>query len=118
MSAFDVIETKFILGVQNMDRAINFYQNVMGLEVKSSSPHWSELRFNTSIVALHGGGSGKFCLTGLSFTVNDIKMAVQKISHNGGVVRSGPEDRGEEGIILADVTDSEGNGFMVSQVMK
>ena len=116
MSNFNLSEVKFILTVQDMDRAIKFYRDVLGLEVKSSSPHWSELVFNTAIIALHGGGSGAFCPTGLSFTVDDIEAAVRKISDHGGCsVRSGPEDRGEEGIILAEVTDSEGNGFMLSQ---
>ena len=32
----------------------------------------------------------------------------------GGAVRSGPEDRTDEGIRLADVTDTEGNAFVVS----
>lgn len=114
-STFNVKETKFILNVKNMDRALKFYQDAMGLEVKMSSPHWSEMRLGTAIVALHGGGSGDFCPTGLSFTVDNIEQALQHISNNGGAVRSGPEDRSAEGIILADVTDPEGNGFMVSQ---
>lgn len=98
-----------------MNRAIKFYQNVFDLEIKSSSPHWSELIFGTSIVALHSGGTGEFHATGLSFTVNNIEIAVQKISRAGGAIRSGPKDQDSEGIILADVTDCEGNGFMVSQ---
>ena len=114
-STFNVVETKFILAVQDMDRAIKFYQDIMGLTVKKSSPHWSELTLGTAIVALHSGGSGDFSSTGLSFTVDDIKQALHHISNKGGTIRSGPEDRGAEGIILADVTDPEGNGFMVSQ---
>lgn len=114
-STFNVKEIKFVLFVQDMDRAVKFYRDVVGLELKSSSPHWSELTFQNAIVAFHSGGSGKFCPTGLSFTVNDIKTAVHKVSNGGGIVRSEPEDRCEEGIILAELTDTEGNGFMISQ---
>ena len=115
MSNIQLTEVKFILYVQDMDRAIQFYRDVIGLEVKSSSPHWSELKFKTSIVALHSGGTGKFYRTGLSFTVSDIKGMVRNVSDNGGTVHKEPEDRGDEGIFLADVTDTEGNGFMLSQ---
>ena len=40
---------------------------------------------------------------------------VSVVVEHGGSVRSLPEDRGEEGIILAELTDTEGNGFMMSQ---
>ena len=112
---FKVTQTKFLLSANKMKRAIKFYQDVMGLEIKCQSTHWSELKFGDAIVTLHGGGSGKFHATGLSFTVTDIHQAVDRVSKNGGTVRSKPEDRGTEGIILASVTDTEGNGFMISQ---
>ncbi|MCY4128669.1 MAG: hypothetical protein OXG15_05430 [Gammaproteobacteria bacterium] len=107
--------TKFLISAQDMDRAIIFYRDTIGLEVKVSSPYWSELSFGSAVVALHGGGTGEFRATGLSFTVNDIDHACEAVIAGGGSVRSGPEDRGDEGIYLADLTDTEGNGFMMSQ---
>ena len=112
---FRLYGTKFLISAQDMDRAVAFYRDVIGLDVKAASPGWSELSFGTSIVALHGGGTGRFRKTGLSFTVDDIEGACDEVVLGGGSVRSGPEDRGEEGIFLAELTDTEGNGFMMSQ---
>ncbi len=108
--------TKFLISVQCMDRAIAFYRDVIGLVIETSSPYWSELTFGTAIIALHGGGDGSFTETGLSFTVENIYTACELIVEGGGSIRSHPEDRGEEGIYLAMLTDTENNGFMVSQL--
>ena len=112
---FGLVGTKFMLSAQDMDRAVAFYRDVIGLDLTLSSPWWSELNFGTAIIALHGGGSGEFRRTGLSFTVEDIDAACEAVTQGGGRVRSGPEDRGDEGIYLAELTDPEGNGFMMSQ---
>lgn len=104
-----------MISVQQMDRAITFYRDVIGLEVKLHTDYWSELAFGDAIVALHGGGDAAFQATGLSFTVSDIFAACQAIADGGGTIRSQPEDRGDEGIYLAMLTDPEGNGFMLSQ---
>lgn len=112
---FSLVGTKFLLSVHHMDRAIAFYRDVIGLDRNESSPWWSELSCGTAIVALHGGGSEEFKRTGLSFTVDDIFVACEFVAQGGGRVRSGPEDRGDEGIYLAELTDPEGNGFMMSQ---
>ncbi len=53
--------------------------------------------------------------TGLSLVVDDIEAAVAAVRAGGGTVTSGPTAPGGEGILLADLVDSEGNGFMVSQ---
>ena len=110
-----LLGTKFLISAQDMERAVSFYRDVIGLDVRVQSPWWSELAYGTSIIALHGGGSGEFRATGLSFTVRDINAACAAVVRGGGIVRSNPEDRGDEGIYLADLTDPEGNGFMMSQ---
>ena len=112
---FSLVGTKFMLSAQDMDRAVAFYRDVIGLKLRESSPWWSELAYGTAIIALHGGGSGEFRRTGLSFTVDDIEAACDAVAQGGGGIRSGPEDRGDEGIYLAELTDPEGNGFMMSQ---
>jgi len=112
---YAVLGTKFLLSAQDMSRAVSFYANVFGLEVATESPWWSELRLGTAIIALHGGGNGSFRATGLSFTVDDVEAACTLVEQHGGERRNGPEDRGDEGIILADVVDTEGNGIMISQ---
>ncbi|MCY3884267.1 MAG: hypothetical protein OXG24_05050 [Gammaproteobacteria bacterium] len=111
----DLKGVKFMISAEQMDRAVEFYRDTFGLGIKTHSPFWSELTFGNAIVALHGGGDDSFNETGLSFTVADIHSACRAIEECGGSVRSEPEDRGDEGIYLAMVTDTENNGFMLSQ---
>ena len=49
---------KYMLFAQDMNRALAFYRDVLGLSVKLESEHWSELTHGDSIVALHGGHDG------------------------------------------------------------
>ena len=53
----------------------------------------------------------------LGLRVTDVDAACADIVAAGGAVRSGPEDRPDEGIRLADVVDTEGNAFMVSAAL-
>ncbi len=106
---------KYMISAERMDRAIEFYRDTIGLQVQTQSPYWSELSLGNATVALHGGGDGTFRETGLSFTVGDISTACEAVIEGGGSVRMQPEDRGDEGIYLAMLTDTENNGFMLSQ---
>lgn len=112
----ELLGVKYLISAENMDRAVSFYRDTIGLEVQTHSPFWSELSLGSATVALHGGGEGTFNETGLSFTVGDIGAACTAVVDGGGSIRSEPEDRGEEGIYLAMLTDTENNGFMLSQV--
>ncbi len=107
----------FMLAAQDMDRAVAFYRDVIGLEVRSQSPGWSELthpQAPLAIVALHGGGTGELNRTGLGFDVADIAAACDEVEGGGGKVTMAPTERPEEGIVLADLVDTEGNTFMFS----
>ena len=110
-----LLGTKYLIYVAIMDRAVEFYRVVIGLDVKIFSPYWSELTIGGATVALHGGRDSSFVETGLSFTVKDVFVACQAIVEGGGSLRSEPEDRGDEGIYLAMGTDTENNGIMISQ---
>ena len=39
--------------VSDMDRAVAFYRDTVGLELKFSSPEWSEFATGTTTLALH-----------------------------------------------------------------
>ena len=110
-----VVGVKYLLSVQDMARAVAFYRDTVGLVVKESSPYWSELFFGNAIVALHGGGRGETRHTSLSLTVRDIVSACDVVRRGGARSVSQPEDRGDEGIILAEFVDTEGNVVMLSQ---
>ena len=111
----DVQKVYFMLMVQNMDRAIAFYSNTMGLEVKLHSRNWSELGNDHAVLALHTRGDGDYHLTGLGFAVTDITGGCKDVNAGGGKIINPPEERTGEGIILAQVADSEGNGISLSQ---
>lgn len=106
---------KYLLNVKDMERAVGFYRDALGLDVKVQSDSWSELAHGDAIVALHGGGTGGYNETGLSFTVDDIEAACKDVVAHGARMRSGPSARPGEPIRLAEVTDPDGNGFMISQ---
>jgi lactoylglutathione lyase len=106
---------KFILWADDMDRAIAFWKGAIGLGSRLETPHWTELTHGTTVIALHGGGDSTFQQTGLGLQVADADEACREITAAGGVVRNPPVLREREGIKLADVTDTEGNGFAISE---
>ena len=112
---FRVTGVKYMLMVEDMNRAMEFYSKTFGLPIGYQSPHWSELTAGDAVVALHSGGSGQRVATGLSFQVDDIDAAVAAVRTGGGTVVNEPYAPQGEGIRLADLVDPEGNGFMVSQ---
>ena len=111
----DVQRVVFMLMVQEMERAIAFYRDVIGLNLRLHAGNWAELGHDNAVVALHGGGSGEYSSTGLGFTVTDIVTACEEVSAAGGRIIRDPEERAGEGIILAHLVDPEGNGFDFSQ---
>jgi predicted enzyme related to lactoylglutathione lyase len=106
---------KYMLMAQDMDRAVAFYRDVVGLKINSQSPMWCELAHGGAVVALHGGGNGDFNPTGLSVQVSDIESACAKNETSGGLIRKAPGNRPDEPIKLAELADPEGNGFMMSE---
>ena len=111
----DVQKVVFMLMVKEMDRAIAFYRDVIGLELRLHEENWAELGHDDAVVALHGGGNGEYRSTDLGFTVADIAEACEEVRYGGGRTIRDPEERAGEGIILAHLVDPEGNGFNLSQ---
>jgi len=108
-----VRKTLFMLMTADMDRAVAFYRDALGLRATSS--HWSELAWGDATIALHAGGDGTYTETGLGFEVEDLDEGCAAVLAHGGQVRRAPADRPGEPIRLADVVDPEGNGFSLSQ---
>ena len=111
----DVQKLTFMLMAQDMARAIAFYSNVIGLELRVNYGGWAELGTEDAVVGLHGGGDGEYRSTGLSFTVANVTAACDEVTAGGGRVVQPPEARAGEGIVLAFLADTEGNGFMLTQ---
>ena len=88
----DVQKVVFMLMAQEMDRAIAFYRDVIGLKLQPHEGSWAELGHGDAVVALHGGGDGEYCSTGLEFTVADIAAACEEVSLSGGRIIQDPRN--------------------------
>ena len=94
--------------VSDMDKAVKFYRDVIGLEVKFESPGWSEFETGATTLALHPASeknpAGK---VELGFTVGDIAAFYQDMSAKG-VLFTMPPKKQDFGGVLAQFVDSEG----------
>ena len=73
------------------------------------------ISLGSAIVALHGGGGGAYRKSGLSIQVRDIVSACKEIEAGGGKIALSPQNRPGEPIKLAEVMDTEGNAFSLTQ---
>lgn len=106
---------KYLLMVQDMDRAVHFYRDALGFTEGSVSPYWSELHFGDAILGLHGGGDGSRNQTGLSIQYEDVMQAYALAIQSGAAAVHPPEQREGEPIILSTIADPEGNRIMLTQ---
>ena len=94
--------------VANMDKAVKFYRDVLGLTLKFESPGWSEFVTDETTLALHPSSdknpAGK---VELGFTVPDVEAFYRHMSAKG-VVFSMPPKKQDFGGVLAQFVDSEG----------
>jgi predicted enzyme related to lactoylglutathione lyase len=100
----------FMLMVQDMERAVRFYRDVLGLDVENHTPEWSRLALGDKIIVLRGDGTGDLTWTGLHFEVQDIQEACLRVQEGGGRILGWPY-RANGWTALADLADTEGNGF-------
>ena len=108
--------------VEEMERALRFYRDVIGLEVVDTSPGWSTLRCDGCIVALHILGPGMneaaAAHAGLNLRVDDLDAAVAEVVTGGGHVTRVQEAGGGVPVRIAELSDSEGNGFELRQAVR
>jgi lactoylglutathione lyase len=94
--------------VANMDKAVKFYRDVLGLKLKFESPDWSEFVTGETALALHPASdknpAGK---VELGFTVADLDVFYREMSAKG-VLFSMPPKKQDFGGVLAQFVDSEG----------
>ena len=111
-----VTNVVYMLMAQDMERAVAFWTGSLGLARRHGDENWTELEIAGSTVALHGGHDGSRNASGLGFTVDDIEAAVAAVAAAGGEVVHEPRDRPGEPIILANLVDTEGNEFSLTQM--
>jgi len=94
--------------VADMDKAVKFYRDVLGLTLKFESPGWSEFVTGETTLALHPASdknpAGKI---ELGFTVPDVEAFYRDMTAKG-VLFSMPPKKQDFGGVLAQLVDSEG----------
>ena len=105
-----ITKTYFMVPVQEMERALAFYRDVLGLKVMFGSPEWSELSWGNATIALHRGGAQMQPQGWLGFEVDDLDRALSEIVAAGG--QRGTE-RTEGGSRLVTITDPEGDALTI-----
>ncbi|HEX4459766.1 MAG TPA: VOC family protein [Polyangia bacterium] len=107
-------ETFFVVEVQDMRRATAFYGAALGATVVFASELWTSLSVAGVRVALSVNGAALAGRTGLHFVVDDVAAARADVVRAGGAASAAAVEVAP-GVVIADVVDSEGNGFTLSQ---
>ena len=93
--------------VADMDRAVRFYRDTLGLPLKFQSPGWSEFATGEVTLALHPAKDGKPAgSVELGFRMDNLEN-LHAQGTDSGVAFVGPLRR-EHGVLLARFLDSEG----------
>ena|SRR5690242_1989359 len=100
--------------VANMERAVKFYRDTLGLPLKFESPEWSEFSTGETTLALHPASdknpAGK---VELGFNVPDIRQFHTEMTEKGVQFPMSPTKQNFGGV-LAQFVDSEGAHVSVS----
>ena len=99
--------------VADMDRAVTFYRDTLGLALKFASPHWTEFATGETTLALHPASpENPAGTTHLGFGSADVEAFHRALTAQG--VRFTRPPTPEHGITLAEFVDSEGGRCSVS----
>ena len=94
--------------VTDMNKAVKFYRDMLGLQLKFESPGWSEFVTGQTTLALHPASeknpAGK---VELGFTVTDVETFYRETSAKGVLFSMAPRKQ-DFGGVLARFVDSEG----------
>ena len=94
--------------VSDMNRAVKFYRDVLGFQLKFESPGWSEFSTGETTLALHPTSQKNAAGTvELGFTVPDVQEFHKEMSAKG-VQFTMPPTKQDYGGLLARFVDSEG----------
>jgi lactoylglutathione lyase len=101
--------------VADMDRAVKFYRDVLGLTLKFQSPGWSEFSTGETSLGLHpASGKNPAGSIELGFSVANLGNFYQEMTAKG-VQFTMPPTKQDFGGILAQFEDSEGRRCSVAE---
>jgi predicted enzyme related to lactoylglutathione lyase len=113
MSVFKSLDTVWC-PVTDMDRAIGFYRDQLGLEVGFQSPYWTSIKLPGGVqLGLHGGGgsgSGGFVVSFLTDDLSGLKASLMSNGCKVGEFHDTPR-----GAVM-DVFDPDGNRMQAMQL--
>lgn len=99
--------------VADMDRAVKFYRDTLGLTLKFQSPEWSEFVTGETTLALHSAShknpAGR---VEVGFSVDDIHAFHREMTAKG-VKFTMPPTKQDFGGTLAELTDPDGANVSV-----
>jgi lactoylglutathione lyase len=108
--------TYVIKFVGDMDRAVAFHRDTLGLPLTFTSPGWSEFATGETKLALHPASATNPPGTiGIGFGVPDLQAFYQEMTAKG-VKFSMPPTKQDFGGTLAEIQDSEGGNISVSGI--
>lgn len=101
--------------VDDMDRAVKFYRDVLGLPLKFQSPGWSEFVTGETALGLHPASQKNPAgSVELGFNVTNLEKFHQDMTAKG-VQFSMPPTKQDFGGVLAQFVDSEGGRCSVGE---
>jgi catechol 2,3-dioxygenase-like lactoylglutathione lyase family enzyme len=99
--------------VADMDRAIGFYRDKLGLELKFQSPFWSEFATGETVLALHPASEKTAAGSiELGFSVDDLGEFYSRRDQVGVEFTGEPKE--EHGLHIAQIRDADGAHVSVS----
>ena len=105
--------------VHNMDRAVAFYRDGVGLTLVSQSTGWSMLSCGDALLGLHGIYAGvderPVPYAGLNLLVDDLDPAIERALLHGATLSAIREPEPRVPVRLGVLLDPEGNGFELRQ---
>jgi predicted enzyme related to lactoylglutathione lyase len=101
--------------VTDMDRAVKFYRDVVGLPLKFQSPGWSEFETGETSLGLHPASEkNRAGSVELGFRVPDLEEFHQEMTAKGMQFSMTPQKQ-DFGSMLAQFLDTEGGRCSVAQ---
>lgn len=119
-----------ILMVENMNRSIEFYRDVLGFSLKFSSENWTEINTGATTLALHSGGKKVSSenspaphksiagTASISFNVENVDEVYSYLISKGVKFSLAPTPRPNEGIKLAIAVDPDGFEICFAEQIK
>jgi predicted enzyme related to lactoylglutathione lyase len=107
--------------VHDMNRAVAFHRDGLGLAVETQSSGWSLLSCGDAFVGLHGIYKGveehPVPFAGLNLRVTDLDAAVARATVQGATLVAIREPQPRVPVRLAVMLDPDGNGLELRQEM-